>query len=227
MRKQSVCLALCLSAVALVGCARMLYGSPSSARQADPTSATATSAATSSVKSAAASSSTQRDFQPALVDILSVFQNDIRSRPSDFDAEEIVAGKAVSTQLYLVVSEWKLHRHPNQQRVAYILSGRGEMVLDGTLEEVRAGHVIAIPAGTSLKLIPVGQQGVRLLVFATPGAASGNVEWLKEVDSPTEVPEEEVGTLEPIAVPDVVESSASSEVFQTGTLTTEPDSEVQ
>jgi hypothetical protein len=36
-----------------------------------------------------------------------------------------------------------------------------------------------------------------------------------------------VETVEPIPVPDIMESSSSSEEFQTGTLTTEPDSEVQ
>jgi len=162
-----------------------------------------------------------------VIDILKIFQEKLREQPAGFDAEAIVSGAKTGAQLYLVTTGWKLHRYPNQNRVAYILSGRAEIVLDGSSEEVRAGHVIAIPAGVPFKLMPIGEQAVRMIVFTTPGDSGSTFEWLKEIDAPAESTEEEVETVEPIVVPDIADSSSSSEEFQTGTLTAEPDEEAQ
>lgn len=231
MRIRHVRLALCLSAVALAGCGSMMFGPTSAQRKqyADQQAGkTATGSAVPTAASSSSSSAERRDYKVGMVDILTAFQKKLQDQPAGFDSEEIVSGTNTSTQLYLVTTGLKLHRYPRQNRVVYILSGRADILLDGSVEEARAGHVIAIPAGATFKLMPIGEQAVRMIVFTTPGTGgSSNVEWLKEVDAPAESSEQEVETVEPIPVPDIMESSSSSEEFQTGTLTTEPDSEVQ
>lgn len=230
MRVQSVRLALCLSAVALAGCGSMMFGPTSSQRKQDAdqqAGAAAAGSTAASKQSSSTSSAERRDYKPSMVDILTTFQKQLQDQPAGFDAEEIVSGTNTSTQLYLVTTGLKLHRYPRKNRVVYILSGRADIVLDGSPEEARAGHVIAIPAGATFKLMPIGEQAVRMIVFTTPGTGGGNVEWLKEVDAPIESSEEEVDTLEPIVVPDVAESSSSSEEFQTGTFMAEPEGETE
>lgn len=211
----------------LVGCGSLLYGGSSDNKV--PTGAGGTSASEQAAEAAPGSASSnvsvappRREFEPEIVDILTVFQDKL-SDAADFDAENIVSTQKVIGQLILVTRGMKLHRTMEQSRVFYVISGRGDIVLDGSGGSIRAGHMIVIPPGVSLKIMPVGEHPLRLLLFKAPGNGFNSIDWLsEETSSEAAEPEEEVEQLLPVEeVPEHNAESSSSEEFQTGTLSNE------
>ncbi len=234
------------SLLTLSGCASKIFGPTSAQReayaeqQARQAAGSGAAASGETTASAAATASkppkavVRREFDPEVIDILTVFQKRLSDNSKGFDSENIVSGSTGIGELVLVTRGMKLHRHPDQNRVYYVISGRGDIVLDGSGSSVRAGHVIAVPAGTPLSIMPAGEQPLRLLLVKMPGQGFNTVQWLKEPDEPDAKEEEEVDELEPMVVPDLgeeeqepaateetAESSAPGdglEDFQTGTL---------
>lgn len=222
-----------LSLTLLAGCASKVFG-PSSADRAAYAKRQEQAAAGSGVTTspAAASESSQksvappiafREINPEVIDILDVFQKKLTETPDGFDTETVVSASGELGQLMLITKGVKLHRFPEQNRIFYVISGRGDIVLDGKDSSIRAGHIVVVPLGVSLKITPSGDLPLRLLVFKAPGNGHSNVEWLKE-QTPQEgnAPEQEVQSLQPVnEAPQSASASSesSSEEFQTGTLT--------
>ena len=61
------------------------------------------------------------------------------------------------------------HIHEKEEEMVYVLEGRGEMVLDGFVEEIREGTFICIPSGIEHSVNNTGDKTVKLLyVFSPP-----------------------------------------------------------
>ncbi len=213
----------------LVGCGSLLYGGSSKSKQPAtsgvPSSSEQSADATPEQTTSSASSAKalpRREFKPAVVDILTVFQEKL-SDSTDFDTEDIVGTQKGVGQLILVTRRIKLHRTMEQSRVFYVISGRGDIVLDGSGAAIRAGHMIVVPPGVSLKMTPIGEYPLRLLLFKMPGNGFNSIDWLsEETSSEAAEPEEEVEQLLPVEeMPEHSAESSSSEEFQTGTLSNE------
>lgn len=57
-----------------------------------------------------------------------------------------------------------LHRHETSSEIAFIVSGKGQMITDGQTEELRAGMCSYCPAGSEHTLINTGED--ELVLFA-------------------------------------------------------------
>lgn len=229
MRVSRVSVGVSLASLALLGgCASKVFGPTSAQRDAyaqqqagggSGAAQTGTAGSAAPVKSSS-SSSAFREIDPAVIDILDVFQKKLTDTPDGFDTETVVSASNQLGQLMLVTKGMKLHRFPDQNRIFYVISGRGDIVLDGSGSSIRAGHIVVVPVGVPFKITPSGDLPLRLLVFKAPGNGHNAVEWLKEKSPETDTPESEVEALQPIEeAPAAEESSSSSEEFQTGTLT--------
>jgi oxalate decarboxylase/phosphoglucose isomerase-like protein (cupin superfamily) len=58
-----------------------------------------------------------------------------------------------------------VHRHEADEEYYYIISGEGEMILDGETHTVSAGDITAVFPGGSHALINTGQCDLRVLVI--------------------------------------------------------------
>ena len=66
------------------------------------------------------------------------------------------------------------HRHDADEEYYYILSGRGQMLLDGRTFEVGPGDITAVYPGGSHGLINTGSEDLRIVVICVqPGPARG------------------------------------------------------
>jgi len=66
---------------------------------------------------------------------------------------------------------WPFHRHHVADELFYILSGSGEVRLDGETKPIRAGDLIGNPAGAEAhQIVNTGAQELRYLGFSTIGS---------------------------------------------------------
>ena len=67
------------------------------------------------------------------------------------------------------------HRHSRTEEIYFIISGRGEILLDGVATEVGPGDVVLTGIGTTHGLRAVGDEGVSWLVIEVSGPETAAV----------------------------------------------------
>ena len=75
-----------------------------------------------------------------------------------------------------VKKDSELHYHERLTEIYYVLSGSGQMELDGEVYPLSAGDAVSIPPGTVHRAIP-GSNKLQLLNFVMP-AFDPSDEWL-------------------------------------------------
>ncbi len=60
------------------------------------------------------------------------------------------------------------HYHVKTEEVYYLLEGRGEMHIDGEVQEVRAGQAVVILPGQRHKITNIGETDLVMLVTCAP-----------------------------------------------------------
>jgi mannose-6-phosphate isomerase-like protein (cupin superfamily) len=64
--------------------------------------------------------------------------------------------------------EQKPHAHDDQDKIYFVLEGRGEVVVDAARETLEAGEAVVAPAGSSHGLRNTGAAPLLALVVVTP-----------------------------------------------------------
>lgn len=92
----------------------------------------------------------------------------------------ITGGLGGIANLHIVsVTDGEPHYHLGYQEVYYVLSGRGEITLDGKIHPLRPGAVVSIPSGVTHSLRSSGGTPLEFVIFGTPAMS---------VDDPRFVP---------------------------------------
>ena len=61
------------------------------------------------------------------------------------------------------------HQHPGSAEIIYVVSGKTEVILDGTAKTLGPGEAIVLPAGAQHAAKAVGQDALQLVQFYVPG----------------------------------------------------------
>lgn len=77
--------------------------------------------------------------------------------------------KTGSVELFRIEQGVRLHKHPKENHILYILSGHGKGQIGDKTAEVEPGNVIVIPANVPHKLERIGSEPLDFIVFSTPG----------------------------------------------------------
>jgi mannose-6-phosphate isomerase-like protein (cupin superfamily) len=64
--------------------------------------------------------------------------------------------------------EQKAHTHADQDKIYFVLEGRGRIVLDNCEETIEAGEAVVAPAGAAHGLANAGATPLLALVVVTP-----------------------------------------------------------
>ncbi len=72
------------------------------------------------------------------------------------------------------------HRHPKTLEISYVLSGSGELWLEGEFYEIEQGDSILIPRGMSHATIPDLEKSMQLLCVFPTADFSSNIEELAQ-----------------------------------------------
>jgi len=60
------------------------------------------------------------------------------------------------------------HSHPNGEEAIYIISGSGKVMVDGTVEAVKAGCAVLFPQGKVHMLSNTGDEEMKVVCFFAP-----------------------------------------------------------
>jgi mannose-6-phosphate isomerase-like protein (cupin superfamily) len=61
-----------------------------------------------------------------------------------------------------------LETHPDNDQVLYLVSGKGEVVLNGEKGEFNAGDCVLVPAGTEHNFTTVGNEPMKIITTYSP-----------------------------------------------------------
>ncbi len=64
--------------------------------------------------------------------------------------------------------EQKVHSHKDEDKLYFVLSGRGTFIVDEEAQELGEGQVIFAPAGSNHGVKNTSEARLKLLVFMTP-----------------------------------------------------------
>ena len=83
--------------------------------------------------------------------------------------------KRAQLDLYCIGSgqTQKAHVHDDQDKICYVLEGRGRFTLDGVEETLEAGQAIVAAAGRSHGITNAGSDPLLVLVVVTPPPEHG------------------------------------------------------
>jgi quercetin dioxygenase-like cupin family protein len=76
------------------------------------------------------------------------------------------------------------HSHPNGEEVIYILSGSGRVMVDGEVDEVKAGTVVLFPQGAVHMLQNSGDEEMKVACFFAPAADFSSYQFFENVSFP-------------------------------------------
>jgi len=73
-----------------------------------------------------------------------------------------------------------LETHAENDQVLYLVSGKGEVVLNGEKSEFKAGDAVVVPAGTEHNFTTTGDQPMKIITtYSPPHHADGTVHTTK------------------------------------------------
>lgn len=73
-----------------------------------------------------------------------------------------------------------LETHPNEDQVLYLLSGKGEVFLNGQKSMFNAGDCVLVPAGTEHNFTTVGDEPMKIITtYSPPHHPAGTVHQTK------------------------------------------------
>ena len=90
---------------------------------------------------------------------------DLPGRSSADPLEALAASSSVRVVQLGRTEGRTAHRHPHSEEIVYVVAGRGEVWIDGTVEPVAQGDVIHIPAGAAHATLPAAESAMRLVCF--------------------------------------------------------------
>ena len=61
-----------------------------------------------------------------------------------------------------------LETHPNEDQVLYLVSGKGEVLLNGQKSEFSVGDVVLVPAGTEHNFTTIGDEPMKIITTYSP-----------------------------------------------------------
>src|SRR5262249_53643045 len=76
------------------------------------------------------------------------------------------------------------HSHPHGEEVIYILPGSARILLDGAIEQVKAGSAVLVPQGAIHMLQNTGAEEMKAACFFAPGTKLENYVFFEDVDFP-------------------------------------------
>ena len=76
------------------------------------------------------------------------------------------------------------HSHKNNEELIYIVSGAGEVYIDGEVYEVSAGSAVLFSKGSVHMLRNSGSEDMKVACFFTPPATLDDYSFHEEIDFP-------------------------------------------
>ena len=76
------------------------------------------------------------------------------------------------------------HSHKNNEELIYIVSGTGEVCIDGNVSEVSAGSAVVFSKGSVHMLRNSGSEAMKVACFFTPPATLSDYSFHEEIEFP-------------------------------------------
>ena len=126
--------------------------------------------------------------QPNVVTVADRITSGLDQEREGFRYSVTFDSKTGSVEIFRIEQGVRLHKHPKENHILYILSGRGRGQIGDKAAEVGPGQVVVIPANVPHKLERIGSEPLDFILFSTPGFNPNDIVWLEET-APQEPPQ--------------------------------------
>jgi mannose-6-phosphate isomerase-like protein (cupin superfamily) len=117
--------------------------------------------------------------QPTVVTVADRITSGLDQEREGFRYSVAFESKTGSVEIFRIEQGVRLHKHPKENHILYILSGRGKGQIGDTTAEVGPGQVVVIPANVPHRLERVGSEPLDFILFSTPGFQPDDIVWLE------------------------------------------------
>ncbi len=177
-------LAIAVTCLSFIGCRKVLDGlnptnSFESMRKQDSTSVSTDYVDTAPTEYQRSSSSSSSAAKAEIIDIPSAFAQQFTDKQSGYDQSQVYVSADGDVQFLKIHTAIRLHKHLMRSHVYSMISGQGQVTLNGQTQNIRAGQVIVVPPGTTHKLMNTGEQPLLAIELTMPTSSAADVLWLE------------------------------------------------
>lgn len=116
---------------------------------------------------------------PSIITVADRIASGLDQEREGFRYSVAFESKTGSVEIFRIEQGVRLHKHPNENHLLYILSGRGKGQIGDKTAEVGPGQVVVIPANVPHKLERIGSEPLDFVLFSTPGFHPNDIVWLE------------------------------------------------
>jgi len=115
--------------------------------------------------------------KPDVIDASQRIAQGLDQKREGFEYTVVFESKTGSVELFRIETGVKLHHHPKENHILYILKGRGKGQVGNVTAEVGPGQIVVIPAGVKHKLERIGDEPLDFILFSTPPFVADQIVW--------------------------------------------------
>ncbi len=116
---------------------------------------------------------------PEIISVVERIAQGLDQERAGFQFSVAFDSKTGSVEIFRIEQGVRLHKHPKENHILYILSGRGKGQIGDKTAEVGPGQVVVIPANVPHKLERIGEEPLDFILFSTPGFRPDDIVWLE------------------------------------------------
>ena len=103
-----------------------------------------------------------------LINVADKFKEEFTNKRAGFEFGFIAQVPTGSVELFKVKDEIKMHYHPNENHILYILKGTAKGKVGDVDAEIKTGDLVVIPSGVHHTLKNMGEGPLEFILFSTP-----------------------------------------------------------
>ncbi|MBI4020047.1 MAG: cupin domain-containing protein [Candidatus Aenigmarchaeota archaeon] len=119
-------------------------------------------------------------LEPAVINVAEEFQKDFDQQRGGFEFTEVLHAQSGSIEFFKIENEVKLHKHPKENHILYVLGGKAEGMIGDVKAEVGPGQLVVIPADVPHKVKTISNGPFEFILFSTPAFDQDDIVWLEE-----------------------------------------------
>ena len=115
--------------------------------------------------------------KPEILNVAQRMARGLDQEREGFRFTVVFESKTGSVELFRIEKSVKMHHHPKENHILYILKGKAKGQIGKVTAEAGAGQVVVIPAGVPHKFEALGGEPVEFILFSTPPFKADDIVW--------------------------------------------------
>jgi len=114
-----------------------------------------------------------------VINVADKFKEEFTNKKAGFEFDFITQVPTGSVEFFKVKDEVKMHYHPNENHILYILKGTAKGKVGDVEAEVKSGDLVIIPSRVHHTLKNTGTDPLEFILFSTPAFNPEDIQFVE------------------------------------------------